>query len=54
MGKLWDVVIVGSGNAALCAGIAACEYDSEVLLIEKADRNIAGGNTKCTAWRYAI
>lgn len=31
MGKLWDVVIVGSGNAALCAGIAACEHGANVL-----------------------
>ena len=49
MGKRWDVVIVGSGNAALCAGIAACEQCADVLLIEKADKNMAGGNTKYTA-----
>ena len=49
MGKLWDVVIVGSGNAALCAGIAACEHSANVLMIEKADCNMAGGNTKYTA-----
>lgn len=49
MGKLWDVVIVGSGNAALCAGIAACEHGANVLMIEKADCNMAGGNTKYTA-----
>ena len=28
MSKIWDVLIVGSGNAALCAGIAACESGS--------------------------
>ena len=49
MGKRWDVVIIGSGNAALCAGIAACELGADVLMIEKADRNMAGGNTKYTA-----
>ena len=49
MGKRWDVLIVGSGNAALCAGIAACERGATVLMIEKANRNMAGGNTKYTA-----
>ncbi len=49
MGKRWDVVIIGSGNAALCAGIAACELGADVLMIEKADRDMAGGNTKYTA-----
>ena len=39
MGKRWDVVIIGSGNAALCAGIAACELGADVLMIEKADRD---------------
>ena len=49
MVKRWDVIIIGSGNAALCAGIAACELGAAVLMIEKADRNMAGGNTKYTA-----
>ena len=49
MGKVWDVVIVGSGNAALCAGIAACESGAEVLMIEKSAPEMAGGNTKYTA-----
>ena len=43
MGKRWDVVIIGSGNAALCAGIAACELGADVLMIEKADRDMAIG-----------
>ena len=46
MGK---VVIVGSGNAALCAGLAALERGSEVVIVEKAGRDLAGGNTKYTA-----
>ena len=45
----YDVVIVGSGNAALSAGIAACEVGSKVLIIEKAGQDLAGGNTKYTA-----
>ncbi len=47
MGK--KVIVVGSGNAALCAGIAALEAGSDVLMLEKADESMAGGNTKYTA-----
>ena len=43
------VIVVGSGNAALCAGIAALEKGAEVLMLEKADEALAGGNTKYTA-----
>ena len=44
-----DVVIVGSGNAALCAGIAARAAGADVLMAEKADRAMAGGNSRYTA-----
>ena len=43
------VIIAGSGNAALSAGIAALEKGAEVLILEKADQALAGGNTKYTA-----
>ena len=49
MDKIWDIIIVGSGNAALCAGIAAKETGAEVIIIEKAGPEMAGGNTKYTA-----
>ena len=45
----YDVIVVGSGNAALCAGIAACERGAKVLMLEKADEALSGGNTKYTA-----
>ncbi len=45
----WDVIIVGTGNAALTAGIAACEKGARVLMLEKAGADMAGGNTKYTA-----
>jgi tricarballylate dehydrogenase len=43
------VIVVGSGNAAMCAGIAALEGGARVLMLEKADETLAGGNTKYTA-----
>ncbi|MEO0859717.1 MAG: FAD-dependent tricarballylate dehydrogenase TcuA [Pseudomonadota bacterium] len=44
-----QVIVVGSGNAAICAGIAALEAGAQVLMLEKADAALAGGNTKYTA-----
>lgn len=43
------VIVVGSGNAAMSAGIAALEAGAEVLMLEKAAEPLAGGNTKYTA-----
>ncbi len=43
------VVIIGSGNAALCAGIAALERGAEVLMLEKALKEEAHGNSRYTA-----
>lgn len=43
------VLVVGSGNAALCAGIAALERGAQVLMLEKADREEGGGNSRYTA-----
>ena len=37
------VVIAGSGNAALCAGIAVLEQGAGALILEKADADEASG-----------
>ena len=44
-----DVIVVGSGNAALCAGIAALEGGADVLMVEKAPEALRGGNSAYTA-----
>ena len=44
-----DVVIVGGGNAALCAALAAAEHGVSVLVLERAPQDEAGGNSRFTA-----
>lgn len=43
------VIVVGTGNAALCAALAALEGGVRVTMLEKAGEDLAGGNTKYTA-----
>ncbi len=43
-----DIVIVGGGNAALCAAIVAAEAGARVLLLEGAPRPYRGGNSRHT------
>ena len=49
MSKPTKILIVGSGNAGLCAGIAALEQGAEVLVLEAAPKSEAGGNSRYTA-----
>jgi tricarballylate dehydrogenase len=45
----YDVLVVGAGNAAMCAALAAEEAGASVLVIERAPRDQRGGNTAFTA-----
>ncbi|WP_119305079.1 FAD-dependent tricarballylate dehydrogenase TcuA [Dongia deserti] len=45
----YDVVVVGAGNAALCAALAARESGKQVLLLEAAPIEQSGGNSRFTA-----
>ncbi len=47
--QAWDVVVVGAGNAALCAAISARENGASVLIVEKASYEERGGNSAFTA-----
>jgi tricarballylate dehydrogenase len=49
LGERFDVVVVGAGNAALSAAQAAREGADRVLVLEKAPREWAGGNSYFTA-----
>jgi tricarballylate dehydrogenase len=50
-----DVLVVGAGNAALCAAISAHEHGARVLMLEAAPFEERGGNSHFTggAFRFA-
>jgi len=44
-----QVIVVGGGNAALCAAISAAEHGARVIVLERAPHDLRGGNTRFTA-----
>ena len=50
-----DVVVIGAGNAAFCAALAAQEHGASVCMFERAPKEESGGNSRFTAGavRYA-
>ena len=44
-----DVIVVGAGNAAFCAALAAQEKGAKVLMLEAAPEDESGGNSRFTA-----
>lgn len=46
--RTYDVMIVGGGNAGLCAAITARQAGASVLLLEQAPRDLRGGNSRHT------
>ena len=56
MATSYDVVVVGGGNAAMCAALSAQESGARVLVLEKAPEAWRGGNGFFTAggFRFAF
>jgi tricarballylate dehydrogenase len=46
--RLWDVLVVGGGNAALCAAISARRAGASVIVAEHAPKPMRGGNSRHT------
>ena len=49
MADSFDVVVVGAGNAAMCAAHAAREQGCSVLVLERSSEEERGGNSSYTA-----
>jgi tricarballylate dehydrogenase len=45
----YDVIVVGAGNAALCAALSAAETAKKILVLERAPEEESGGNSRYTA-----
>ena len=45
---MYDVAVLGGGNAALCAALAASELGARVIVLERAPRVFRGGNSRHT------
>jgi len=48
-GQAADVIVVGAGNAAFCAALAAREQGAKVVMLEAAPEEESGGNSRFTA-----
>jgi len=50
----YDVIVVGGGNAALCAALSAREQGASVLVLERAPEDKRGGNSAYTGGGFRI
>lgn len=44
--EAYDMIVVGGGNAALCAALSAHEHGARVLVLEAASKEDRGGNSR--------
>ena len=42
----YDVVVIGKGNAALCAALSARDQGASVIVLEAASEDESGGNSR--------
>lgn len=49
-----DVLVVGAGNAALCAALAAADAGARVLVLERAPQDQRGGNSAYTGGAFRM
>lgn len=49
-----DVLVVGAGNAALCAAISAAEQGAKVLVLERSPEEVRGGNSAYTGGAFRV
>ena len=50
----FDVVVIGGGNAALCAALSAAEQGAKVALLERAPEEKRGGNSNFTGGGFRM
>ena len=48
------MVVVGGGNAALCAALSASEFNKRILVLERAPEQESGGNSRFTAGLFRV
>jgi tricarballylate dehydrogenase len=52
--QLFDVIVIGGGNAALCAALSAAEQGAKVALLERAPEAKRGGNSNFTGGGFRM
>lgn len=50
----YDVIVLGSGNAGLCAALSASESGARVALLERAPHEQRGGNSAHTGGAFRV
>jgi tricarballylate dehydrogenase len=48
LSRIYDVLVIGGGNAALCAALMARQAGASVLVLEHAPQTMRGGNSRHT------
>ena len=51
---LYDVIVIGAGNAALAAAVSAREEGASVVVLEKAPKHLRGGNTQFSGGLFRV